>query len=134
MPSLVGIHHVALTVTNLAVSEKFYSRLWSLDPVATLELDGFVRRIYRPAPGLTVGLTQHDAGLQSPFSPLQPGLDHLGFACTDRAALDEWVEHLDAIGIDHSPIIDAGFGLALVVKDPDGIALEFYVAARPAGI
>lgn len=134
MPSFAGVHHVALTVTDLEVSENFYSRLLGVEAVATLELDGLIRRIFRPIPGLTIGLTQHDAGLDSPFDPLQAGLDHLGLSCADRTALEEWVAHLDAVAIEHSGIIDAGFGLALVVKDPDEIALEFYVPAKPAGI
>jgi len=38
----------------------------------------------------------------------------------------------DALGIAHDGIDDQGFAVALNLRDPDGIALEFYVVLRPA--
>jgi glyoxylase I family protein len=134
MPTCSGIHHIALTVSDLEVSEPFYQTLWGSEPVATLSSESLVRRIFRPAPGLTVGLTQHRVPLAEPFDPARPGLDHVGFACADREAVIEWANHLDAVGIAHSEIIDTDYGTALSVKDPDNIALEFYVSAGPAGV
>ncbi len=40
-----------------------------------------------------------------------------------------WRDHLDAVGIAHSGIVEADYGLALSVKDPDGNALEFFMLA-----
>lgn len=134
MPSFSDIHHVSLSVTDLSVSEEFYSRLFSIEPVSSFELEGFSRKAFRVTPGLSIGLTQHDAAIDVAFSPFNAGLDHIGFACPDRASLEEWVEHLDAVGIDHGPIVDIGIGLALVVKDPDEIPLEFFAPAQPAGV
>lgn len=134
MPKFSGIHHIALTVSDLEVSVPFYEMLWGIEPVATLTSESLVRRIFRPAPGLTIGLTQHQSPRVGPFDPTRPGLDHVGFACADRAAIVEWANHLDAVGIAHSDIVDAAYGTALSVKDPDNIALEFYVSAVPAGV
>ncbi|MEY2476719.1 MAG: hypothetical protein QOG87_2034, partial [Actinomycetota bacterium] len=61
-----------------------------------------------------------------PFSELRPGLDHVGFAVANRAALDEWEQKLDDLGIAHSPIKDAPYGSGLSFRDPDNIALEFF--------
>lgn len=49
MPTFSGIHHMALTVSDLEVSVPFYE---------TLTGESLVRRISRPAPVLTIGLTQ----------------------------------------------------------------------------
>lgn len=134
MPVISGIHHVALTVSDLEVSVPFYERLWGSEPVAAMTGESFIRRIFRPAPGLTLGLTQHQAPIDEPFDPRRPGLDHVGFACADRASVVEWANHLDAVGIAHSDIVDADDATALSFKDPDNIALEFYVSAGPEGV
>ena len=134
IPTFYGIHHIALTVSDLAVSVPFYETLWGSQPVATLTGESVVRRIFRPAPGLTIGLTQHQTPLAEPFDPTRPGLDHVGSACADREAVVEWANHLDAVGIAHSDIVDTDYGTALSVKDPDNIALEFYVSAGPEGV
>jgi hypothetical protein len=33
-------------------------------------------------------------------------------------------------GVEHSGVIDAAAGSLLVVKDPDGIAIEFFASAQ----
>lgn len=134
MPTFSGIHHVALTVSDLTVSVPFYEKLWGAPPAATLAGESFNRRVFRPAPGLTIGLTQHDEQLTGPFDPTRAGLDHVGFGCADRSAIVEWAAHLEEVGIAHSDIVDSDYGVALSFKDPDNIALEFYVSTRPTGV
>ena len=46
------------------------------------------------------------------------------------AAIDAWAARLDELGIAHDPIDDQGFAVGLNVRDPDGIALEFYYLVR----
>ena len=58
-----------------------------------------------------------------------PGLDHLGFGVADREELQAWADHLTAVGIDHSGLVEVPYGIALSLKDPDGIALEFFLGA-----
>ena len=38
----------------------------------------------------------------------------------------------DELGIEHDAIDDQGFAVALNLRDPDGIAVEFYVLIRRA--
>lgn len=128
MPSFSGIDHVALTVSNLAVSVAFYSRLWNTAPAATMDDGPFRRQVFALPGGITLGLTEHDLGSTTPFDPTTPGLDHVGFRVDGTAALHSWVDHLDAQEISHSGIIEAAYGTALSFKDPDGIALEFFAA------
>jgi glyoxylase I family protein len=77
-----------------------------------------------------LALTQHDAVEGGGFTARRVGLDHLSFAVPDRAALEAWRARLDELGIEHDAIDDQGFAVALNLRDPDGIALEFYVLLR----
>jgi glyoxylase I family protein len=54
------------------------------------------------------------------------GLNHVGFQVHSRAALDEWLEHFDMLGVDSSPIADREYGSVLAFRDPDGIQLEMF--------
>lgn len=49
---------------------------------------------------------------------------------TFRAALEEWVKHLDELGIAHSPIQDDHQPPSVTFSDPDGIALELSYPKR----
>ena len=127
MPAFTGIDHLALTVTDLAVSVPFYERLWAMPAVGELEGTNLQRRVFRLPSGTTVGLTQHSGVPTAKFSPFTPGMDHVGFGVDSMNELAAWVTHLDAEGIPHSGIVEADYGFALSIKDPDGTALEFFV-------
>lgn len=92
--------------------------------------DGSFTRCILALPGVThLGLAQHDTGTAGDFDPTIPGLDHLAFACESRVELNEWVEHLDSLGVAHSGVHDADYGSALSFADPDGNALELFASA-----
>lgn len=130
MPSIPAIHHVAMSVSDLTVSEPFYVKLFGTEPAMTLSDGPFQRRVFALADGQLFGLTQHDAARGGDrFDPARVGLDHVGFGCSDPDAVAAWRDHLDAAGIEHSGIVEADYGLALSVKDPDGNALEFFMLA-----
>ena len=128
MPSLSGLDHVALTVTNLEVSIAFYENVLGLEAIATLDDGPFVRRLFALPGGPHLGLTQHDVGSGAAFDPTTPGLDHLALACPSREELLTWVEHLDRHGVSHGGVQDAAYGGALSFRDPDGTALELFVS------
>ena len=129
MPALPHIDHLALTVTDITVSTSFYSRLWETEPTGYMDDGPFIRRIFTLAGGLTLGLTQHTISSAKDFDEKNPGLDHIGFAVKGRAGLLEWRDHLEKLGVKHSGLVEASYGPALSFKDPDGIALEFFLAA-----
>lgn len=129
MPTLTGIDHVAITVSDLDASTTFYERLFGFGPIGALEGDELSRRLFRLPSGTNIGLTQHDRGADGQFDPFTPGLDHIGFAVEGLDELRAWASHVDKAGFENSGLVEADYGTALSVKDPDGVALEFFVSA-----
>ncbi|WP_261553892.1 hypothetical protein [Frankia tisae] len=58
-----------------------------------------------------------------------PAFTHVAVTVTDLAVSVPWYTAL--FGVDHGGIVDAHYGSGLSLRDPDGIALEFF--APPAG-
>lgn len=132
MTAFPAIGHVALTVTDLRTSAEWYGRLFGCEPVLDEDAGGYHHVVFALQGGTLVGLHGHpvDHG-DDRFDELRVGLDHVAFACTDRAELAVWEQRLDALGIAHAPIMDAPYGSGLSFRDPDNIALEFF--APPGG-
>lgn len=129
MPTISGIDHIAMTVTDLTVSVAFYESVLGLRVSGTMT-DGSFTRCVLTLPGPThLGLTQHHTGSGRSFDATTPGLDHLGLACESREHLTLWVEHLDSLGVAHSGVQEAAYGSALSFRDPDGNALELFTPA-----
>jgi catechol 2,3-dioxygenase-like lactoylglutathione lyase family enzyme len=124
-PTLAGVHHVKIPVTDLDRSLDWYSRVFGLR--VTIEFpdgDGVVRGAGGPLPGLgdTLVTFRHNpkavAGCE--------GFDPVSFAVDGRADIEAWAAHLDRLGISHSPVIEASVGWLLVFTDPDGLQLHLY--------
>jgi glyoxylase I family protein len=122
MPGFAGIDHLSLTVTDLDVSERFYTDVLGFGLVMDF---GSVRSLMHRATGFFLSLVRHDEGSAGPFSELHPGVDHIGLAAVDRDELVAWEERFRAAGVDFTPVRDMAFGHHLHFRDPDGIALEF---------
>ena len=130
MPDVPSISHVAPSVPALATSQPWNERLFGVEPAMTLTDGPFERKVFALAGGQLFGLTAHESAHPGArFDVVSPGLDHVGFACPDRAEVAAWQTHLDALGLEHSGIVEAEHGWALSLKDPDGNALEFFALA-----
>jgi catechol 2,3-dioxygenase-like lactoylglutathione lyase family enzyme len=132
MAEFPAITHVALTVTDCDASAEWYSRLFGSKPVLDEMMTDTIRHVvFALGGGTLVGLHGHQASDGSDrFAEERLGLDHIAFACANRAELEQWQARLDELGIAHGGIVDAHYGSGLSFRDPDNIALEFF--APPA--
>ena len=129
-PVMPAITHVAVTVTDLARSEAWYTRLLGVSPVLDEDTGPFRHIVYSVGNTL-LGLHGFpDLKTKEPFDERRPGLDHIAFGVENRAALEKWTARLDELGVKHGGIVDAGYGSGLSFRDPDNIALELF--APPA--
>jgi len=128
MSTFPALTHVALTVRDLSVSVPWYGTLFGADPVIDEDTDPHMHHtVYLLGGGTLIGLHQHETPAPSgDFSEYRVGLDHLAFACENRAELQKWAARLDELGIKHGGIKDAAYGSGVSFRDPDGIALEFF--------
>ena len=121
MVGFAGVSHVAFTVTDLNVSQHFYTQV--LDFVPVLDV-GYGRICMHPGTGFTIGLSRPEGARGGQFTELTTGLDHLGLAASSRAELEAWERRFDEYGVSYTPIRDMEMGSHLNFRDPDGIALE----------
>jgi glyoxylase I family protein len=138
-----GIHHLRLTVTDVARSREFYTSLL-----------GFQVAVESPPPGdpgadevfkiLFGGVVMIRGNLLMGLRPMAPagdrfdpdrvGLDHLSFGVASREDLEQAVRLFDERGVTHGVITRlAGFGIdVLPFEDPDGVQLELTAPVAPA--
>lgn len=123
---VVGASHVALSVSDLERSLEWYRKVFGAEVL--LDEPGDHRHaavLALPGTELLIGLGQFFDRADSAFDPARTGLDHFAFAVATRDELDEWADHLDSLGIEHSDPMAVPPGAILNFKDPDGIALAF---------
>jgi glyoxylase I family protein len=134
IPSLAGLHHVGITVTDLERSVRWYEEMLGLVQVMEeVYPGGRVVVMVRPGTAIDIGLDSHERNEGEPFAPHRTGLDHLALGTTTRAELDAWYAYLTAKGVECGDIKDVTEPLAFSLfsfTDPDGVALEiFYMDA-----
>ena len=122
-----GISHLDLSVSDAEASAAWYQRVLGLDRMRRSDLPGrtMIVLLHRPS-GLIIGLNQHDDMPEGRFDERRCGLDHVGFAVSERAELDVWQARLAELEVEHSPVADVDSGAALVFRDPDNIQLEMW--------
>ena len=136
MPEFPSITHVAVTVTDLDRSTRWYTALFGSDPVLDEDVTagGFHHTVFLLGGGQLFGLHTHPTTTTPDrFDEHRVGLDHASFSCSTRAELETWAERLDALGIDRGEIVDAHYGSGVSFRDPDGIALEFFAPPSEGG-
>ena len=121
MPRFTGVDHVVLTVTDLEVSTAFYGDVMGLLPLLDF---GYGRLFMDRRTGFTLAIATHEGAHGGPFTELTTGLDHVGFGVDTLEELVEWERHLEAHGVEYTPIRDMGLAHHLNFRDPDNIALE----------
>jgi len=131
-----AIHHVRLTVTDIARSKAFYRSLLGADPavdfsdqVAEPGVQQDPDKLYG---GCAFALGDQLLGLRpaaragDSFSSTRVGLDHLSLAVGSVDELQAAVARLDAAQVQHGQVKELGdLGVAILsLQDPDDINLE----------
>ncbi|HEY2812255.1 MAG TPA: VOC family protein [Acidimicrobiales bacterium] len=125
-PTIPSITHVAVTVSDLAASEAWYTKLLGVEPVLDEDTGPFRHIVYSVGTTL-LGLHGFpDLATKDAFDERRPGLDHIAFGVPTRGELEGWAKRLDELDIKHGGIVDAGYGSGLSFRDPDNIALELF--------
>ena len=120
-----GVHHVALTVSEVRRSQRFYTELLGFN-----HLTDFGPRVLLHNGSVLLGLTPAPDPSQAiagdRFNENRIGLDHLSLSVESKADLQAAISLLDAHGVEHGSINDLdAFGIAvLAFRDPDNIQVE----------
>jgi catechol 2,3-dioxygenase-like lactoylglutathione lyase family enzyme len=135
--TITGVVTVILTVTDPERSAAWYRQLLSMEEAGRyVHTDGRIGQIClsEPLTGLDICLGSHGTDTAGPFDEHRTGLDHLEFLVSRRADLEDWVAHLDTLGIAHSGVKQPHHGPNAMVtfRDPDNIQLEFFWKPSPA--
>ncbi len=136
----VGLHHIALTVSNLEASIPWYEKVFNITYQMEVPHQGGTGKLLADeGRQFIIVLHHHDANGGERFAETRTGLDHVGLLAPSRADLEAWQTHLLECGVakaaaadrpcTQSPIEDRSFGSILVFRDPDNIQLELF--ARP---
>ena len=125
--SVNHVHHITLTVSDLARSAGFYTRHFGFQPLVDLGS----RRILTNGRFILAVTLPSDTAAPIPsgdrFSENRIGLDHVSFGVHDKAELEAAAAYLDKQGVRRGEIRDlgSGFGIyVMAVRDPDNIQLE----------
>lgn len=126
-PTPNAVSHVTVTVTDLERSAAWYAAALGMRRVRDMAGPTWKRTLML-GDGVMIGLQAHEATAAADrFDETRVGLDHLSLACADRAEVERWLAHLDSKGVAHSGISGEPASVA-TVRDPDGIAIEFFAA------
>jgi glyoxylase I family protein len=130
-----AIHHLRLTVTDVARSREFYTSLLGFDVAVESPPAGdpSAEAIYKVLFG---GVVLVRGSLLMGLRPVAPegdrfdedrvGLDHLSFSVASRDDLERAARLFDERGVPHGEITTlAGFGIHILpFRDPDNIQVE----------
>lgn len=125
-PGIEGIHHLKFPASDLERSLAFYERTLGGKRIAEwdhVHQDGTRYAIILEVPGLG---TRLELRLDPAQAAAQRGFDPVTIAVRDRAALATWADYLDAVNIEHSPVLAAIQAWLIVFADPDGRRLRLY--------
>lgn len=122
-----AIHHLTLTVTNLARSVDFYTNMLGFQKAMDLSSSRVLLANGKTILALTEAPDPTQAVLNDRFNENRVGLDHLSFNVSNHNKLEEAVRQFDRQGVSHGEIKDLGPDLGIYVlafRDPDNIQLE----------
>ena len=116
------VTHVALVTPGIEESLAFYTGIIGLQPFGAAPQKAFA--VLRG----TVG--EGDLTLYRQRPGLEPGFHHVGFEVWDEADLERSVTAAAQHGVVLERVVDHPARRAVMLRDPDGLRLQFYVNRR----
>jgi catechol-2,3-dioxygenase len=115
-------------VTDVQTAIAWYRKVFGFEPTIEFpDADGVVRGVHGEIPGIGAVLALRE----DPDAATGLGVFAIAnFTVEDRASLQSWVDHLDALGVEHGPIVDAPHLSLLVIHNPDGQEIHLYTPLR----
>jgi catechol 2,3-dioxygenase-like lactoylglutathione lyase family enzyme len=125
-PEVAGLHHIQFPVSDLDASIAWFGRVLGARHHHAFDhhdADKVRYAVILEVPGLPFPLQLR---LSHALAEAIAGYEPVTFGAADRAHLDEWAEHLDACGVEHSGVRRARIGETIDFASPDGARLRFY--------
>lgn len=122
-----GIHHLTLTVTNLARAVDFYTTMLGFQKAMDLSETRVLLANGKAILALSEAPDPSQAIPDDRFNENRVGLDHVSLNVGNLHKLEEAVRCFDEYSISHGEIRDLGPDLGIYVlafRDPDNIQLE----------
>lgn len=117
----VKLDHIVLLVSDLPKSVRFYEKL--------LPMLGFRKtadHVFGNAEEIYFDIRQAE-NLDHSYQRYAPGLNHIGFTAQNRNAIAQVQEVMKDAGFEVPAVQNFGEGVALFLKDPDGMRIELGV-------
>ena len=135
MATILGFHHVSLSVNDLGKSTEWYHQTLGFDIDAEFDGTGFRRaRLRAPGSGVTLTLTSHEQESGEAFDERRTGLDHVAFHVGGVEDVQMLKCRFEELGVDHTEVKEASSGAATItLRDPDNIQLEVFGGSFDAG-
>jgi catechol-2,3-dioxygenase len=128
VPSSLRLRNVKVPVSELGVAVEWYRDALGFQPsIEFRDSDGVVRGVHGDLPGSSAALALRE----DPEAARGLGAFAISnFEVPDRGALEAWATHLDAIGVQHDPIVDGPRLSVLILRNPDGQEVHLYTPIR----
>lgn len=122
-----GVHHLTLTVTDLARAVDFYTSMLGFQKAMDLSPSRVLLANGKAILALTEAPDPNQAIPDDRFNENRVGLDHVSLNVGNLHRLEEAVRYFDEYKVSHGEIKDLGPDLGIYVlafRDPDNIQLE----------
>ena len=101
------LHHLALTVTDVDASVRWYEDVFGVQFQMDAPHPGGVGKLLADEQHeLVIVLHRHDTNDGALFGETTTGLDHAGFVVPTRADLEAWQAHLETNGVVRADVAD----------------------------
>ena len=130
LPALT-VMSVKVPVADLAESRRWYADVFELrEEMEWPDHDGVVRGIaFAPIGGVMLALREHP---EAAAATRRFGFLNIGVPAEQDLA--GCADHLDRLGVKHTPVIAGARGRLIGFHDPDGHELAFYVETETDGV